>query len=525
MDNEYILEMTGINKSFSGVPALINMNLRVRPGTVHALMGENGAGKSTLMKILLGMYTADSGNVMFKGMPHNSHSIAHSLKVGISMIHQELVLVPEITIAESIFLGREIGKGGFVNDREMQKQTRELYRRIGIDVNPKQKVRELSTANSQMLEIVKAVSLKADLIIMDEPTSSLSQAEVRSLFEIINKLRAAGVAIIYITHRMDEVFEISDEVTVLRDGCHVQTLPACELDTNKLINLMVGRDITQQFPENNLVGGEVLMQVQGYSYGKHFQNVSFDVRRGEVLGFAGLVGAGRSELFNAIFGVTPHDSGEIIIKGKKVKIKKPRSAIKNGIGYVTEDRKKTGIFPPLTVAENIVMPDMRRYAKAMLLSKRAINKEAVVQKERMRIKMAGPTQEIRYLSGGNQQKALLARWLLVEPDILVIDEPTRGIDVGAKYEIHSLLIELARSGKAVIVVSSDLPEVLGVSNRVAVMHEGTLTGILDKEEATQFRVMQYATGEHEEHGERIAMQCPEQNPQGQFSQNGEQYPQ
>ncbi len=495
MADELLLKMEGISKTFPGVKALDNVHLDVAAGTVHALMGENGAGKSTLMKVLIGMYQADAGTIAFGGHEVQIPDTATALGLGISMIHQELSPVPHMTVAENIYLGREpINRFGFIDKRRMIAQTRELFKRWEIDIHPRRVMRQLSVAQTQMVEIAKAISYDSRLIIMDEPTSAITEREVVHLHQMIRSLRASGVAIIYITHKMDEVFKISDFVTVFRDGKHVATLPAAELDRGKLISLMVGRELTHMFPKEDVAIGEVVMSVRGLTRRGKVEDVSFDVHRGEILGIAGLMGAGRTEILEAIFGVAKIDAGEITIHGKKVRITEPADAIASGLGLLTEDRKLTGIMGVLSVRDNITIAALPRFSPRGILKKRQMSQEAQAQREALAIKTPSLAQVVRLLSGGNQQKVLVSRWLLTSPDILMIDEPTRGIDVGAKAEIHRLMCRLAAEGKAIVMVSSELPEILGMSDRVLVVHNGRITGEFSRAEATQEKIMQAATG-------------------------------
>lgn len=497
MKGDYILEMNGIKKSFPGVKALDNVHLRVRKGTVHALMGENGAGKSTLMKILMGIYNKDEGKILFKGESLDGLGIRETLDKGISMIHQELSYVPHRTVAENIFLGREPMKGVFIDEKALYRQTQELLDELDMDVNPRALMVDLTTAYAQMTEIAKAIACNSDLIIMDEPTSAITEKEAQNLFKIIDKLKKRGVSIIYITHKLDEVFQITDEATVLRDGQYIGTELAKNLTTEKLIAMMVGREITEIFPKTFNRIKEVVLSVKNLSKDGVFENISFDLRRGEILGFAGLMGAGRSEVMEAIFGVNPADSGEIFINDKKVEIRSSSDAINHGIGFLTEDRKVTGCFLPLNVMDNMIMSNIKEFRKGLLLSDKDIFEGCKKYKEMLNIKTPNIKEVINNLSGGNQQKVLLARWLMIGPDILILDEPTKGIDVGAKSEIHKLMCKLTAMGKSIIMVSSEMPEILGMSDRVVVMYEGKLTGILDRKDATQEVVMTYATGSHE----------------------------
>lgn len=497
MNQETILVMENISKAFPGVKALSDVHLTVHRGTVHALMGENGAGKSTLMKILNGMYTPDSGTVTFQGKVVQIPDTETALKLGISMIHQELSPVPYMTVAENIFLGREpLRRLGMIDKRKLYADTRDLLQRLEININPQALMKELSVANTQMVEIAKAISYDASLIIMDEPTSAITDREVAHLFRMIRALKAKGVAIIYITHKMDEVFQIADEVTVFRDGRHIATVPASQTDKNSLIAMMVGRALTAIFPKEDAPIGEVVLSVRNITRKGIVKDVSFDLRRGEILGLAGLMGAGRTEVIEGIFGIKPIDAGEIIVKGQKVKINEPSDAIKHGLALLTEDRKLTGIMGVLPVRDNMMIASLGSYVERGLLKKQMIEETCRREKSRLEIKTPHMDQVIRLLSGGNQQKVLVSRWLLTMPDILILDEPTRGIDVGAKAEIHKLMCKLAQEGKAIIMISSELPEILGMSDRVLVMHEGRVGGMFERKDATQETIMRAATGHH-----------------------------
>ena len=495
MTDTYLLQMQGIDKTFPGVHALDHVDLNVRAGTVHSLMGENGAGKSTLMKVLIGMYQPDGGTITFDGQQVQINDTSTGLGLGISMIHQGLSPVPEMTVAENIFLGREPrSKLGLISRREMKQATQELFDKWEIRIDPTAQMKTLSIAQTQMVEIAKAISFDSKLIIMDEPTSAITETEVAHLHRMIDQLRASGTAIIYITHKMDEVFKISDDITVFRDGKHVATLPAAELNHDKLITLMVGRELTQMFPKLEAEIGEVILSVRKLNRGSLVKDVSFELRRGEILGFAGLMGAGRTEVLETLFGVHKAESGEIAIDGKPVRINQPSDAIAANMGLLTEDRKLTGIMGVLSVRDNMIMAALPKYSPNGFLQVRRIEQECQAQREALALKTPSLAQLIQNLSGGNQQKVLISRWLLTLPDILMIDEPTRGIDVGAKSEIHRLMSTLAQQGKAIIMVSSEMPEVLGMSDRVVVMHEGRVSGILDRAEATQESIMQLATG-------------------------------
>lgn len=493
---EYILEMKDITVRFPGVLALNKVCLRVRPGTVHALMGENGAGKSTLMKVLIGMYKPQEGSITFKGRKLELNSVNDALINGISMIHQELSPLPDMTVAENIFLGREDVNGLFLNKKKTIERTRVLLKDLNLEeINPVSKMRGLSTARTQLVEIVKAISHDSDLIIMDEPTSAITEREVEHLFRMIDDLKRRGIAIIYITHKMDEVFKIADEITVLRDGEYVDCRPADALDKKKLIELMVGREIGDIFIKGCAKFGEPIMEVRNFSRKGEFKNINFELRSGEILGFAGLVGSGRSEIVMALFGATKADAGELYLQGKKVKINSTHDAIKNGIALLTEDRKLTGLFLSQDVKDNIVIANLNEYVSKGFIHHKKIKNVSNAEVKKFKIRTPTIHQKVQFLSGGNQQKVLVSRWLLTAPRILIVDEPTRGIDVGTKAEIHRLMSEYALAGNAVIMVSSELPEVIGMSDRVLVMHEGEQMTILDRSELTQERILAYAAGE------------------------------
>ena len=495
MDDNVILQMENISKSFPGVKALSDVNLTVHKGTIHALMGENGAGKSTLMKILDGIYAPDSGQITFQGQRVTIDTTHTALKLGISMIHQELSPIPYMMVSENIFLGREpLGRYGLIDKRKLNADTKALLDRLGIDIKPTSLMKTLSVANTQMVEIAKAISYDASLIIMDEPTSAITEREVDHLFRMIRSLKAKGVTIIYITHKMDEVFLIADDITVLRDGKHVATEPASQTNKGHLITMMVGRELTEMFPKEVAPIGEIVLSVRNLTREGIVADVSFDLRRGEILGIAGLMGAGRTTVIESIFGIHKIDAGEITIKGRKTQINSPADAIKNGLALLTEDRKLTGIMGVLPVRDNMVIASLSNYEKRGLLDGRRIEATYKEEKSRLDIKSPSMYQLIKLLSGGNQQKVLVSRWLLTSPDILILDEPTRGIDVGAKAEIHRLMSKLAQEGKAIIMISSELPEILGMSDRILVMHEGRVGGIFERKEATQESIMQAATG-------------------------------
>ncbi|WP_082765943.1 sugar ABC transporter ATP-binding protein [Azotobacter vinelandii] len=494
MAPEYLLEIVNVTKSFPGVVALSDVQLRVRPGTVLALMGENGAGKSTLMKIIAGIHQPDTGELRLRGQAVSFETPLAALQAGIAMIHQELNLMPFMSIAENIWLGREpLNAMRMVDHRRMHRQTRELFERLRIDLDPEAPVGSLSIAGRQMVEIAKAVSYDSDVLIMDEPTSAITDKEVAHLFSIIADLKAAGKGIIYITHKMDEVFAIADEVAVFRDGAYIGLQSADSMDGDGLISMMVGRELTQLFPERRAPRDQVVLSVRDLGLEGVFQGVSFDLRAGEVLGIAGLMGAGRTNVAETLFGVTPASQGEIRIDGEPVNMNDPCLAIRKGLALLTEDRKDTGIFACLSVQENMEVTVLPNFASRGFVQRQRLRELCEEMRRKLRVKTPSLEQCIANLSGGNQQKALLARWLMTQPRVLILDEPTRGIDVGAKAEIYKLIAELAAEGMAVIMISSELPEVLGMSDRVMVMHEGAVTGILEREEATQERVMQLAS--------------------------------
>ncbi|MGP0586123.1 sugar ABC transporter ATP-binding protein [Paenibacillus timonensis] len=497
--SEFMLEMKGITKEFPGVKALDGVTLQVRPGTVHALMGENGAGKSTLMKCLFGIYKPDDGEIVLNGQKAEINNSSDALKLGVSMIHQELHPVPFRNVMENIWLGRFPMQGWgplrFVDHKKMYKDTEELFKQLDIDLDPETIVGKLSVSKIQSIEIAKAVSFNSQIIVMDEPTSSLTSVEVEHLFRIINDLKKRGVSIIYISHKMEEILRISDDVTIMRDGKKIGTWPAAEMTTDLIISKMVGRDLTQRFPDRHNVPNGVILKVDKLtsSNPKSFKDVSFELRKGEILGVGGLVGAQRTELIEALFGLREIQSGTISIGGKEVKIRSAGEAKKHGLALLTEERRTTGIFPVLSVHENGAIANMSRYVTPFgLLNDRKKKAEVNQMVEKLRTKTPSPKTLIMNLSGGNQQKVLLARWLLTEPNILLLDEPTRGIDVGAKYEIYSIIADLAQQGKSIIMISSEMPELLGMSDRVMVMSEGRLTGIVDGDKATEEEIMRLA---------------------------------
>lgn len=493
-----ILEMKNITKSFSGIKVLDNVQLSVRPGEVHALMGENGAGKSTLMNILMGVHSADNGRIFIDQKNVINNNPKDAMANGISMIHQELNPVLDMDVSENIFLGREIKKGtsgilSLVDKKKMRQETQKLFDKVGIDVLPSALMRDLSVAQSQLVEIIKAISISARIIIMDEPTSAITDKEVDILFDQIKKLRSNGVAIIYISHKMEEIFSIADTITVLRDGQYISTDSASNLDKDKLIKLMVGRELTEIFPKAETEIGDVVMEVKDFSYLPKVKNVSFNLRRGEILGIAGLVGAGRSELVEALFGVHKSSKGILIIDGMEVQIKHTSNAIANKVALITEDRKQTGLNLIASIEENITLVSLDQLFPNGIINKQ---KEAGVADEsivKFGVKAASKKNKVQSLSGGNQQKVVIAKWLLADPDIIIMDEPTRGIDVGAKRDIYLLIGELVKAGKSVLMISSEIQEIMGVADRILVMAEGKITGELERKDFSQEKIMHYAS--------------------------------
>jgi inositol transport system ATP-binding protein len=492
---EYLLEVENVRKAFPGVLALDNVSFRLKRGHVHALVGENGAGKSTLMKIIAGIYSPDSGSFRLKGQEIHLTSPLDALHYGIAMIHQELNLMNFMTVAENVWIRREPLNGmGLVRHGEMRRRTQELFDRLDIHIDPEAEVRDLSVANRQMVEIAKAVSYDSDILIMDEPTSALTETEVTHLFQIIRTLKAQGTGIIYITHKMNELFEIADEVSVFRDGKFVGERPAAEVTRDEIIKMMVGREITQMFPKLNAEIGDVALSVRNLTLEGRFRDISFDLRKGEILGLAGLVGSGRSNVAETLFGVTPATSGTIAVGGREIAIRNPGVAMDAGMAFITEDRKESGCFLLLSVIDNMQIALLRHsHVRAGFVAERAVEALCNEQRASLRVRTPDLDEPVLNLSGGNQQKVLVARWLMIHPRILILDEPTRGIDVGAKAEIHRLISELAAKGVAVLMISSELPEVLGMSDRILVMHEGRMTGIVDRKDATQVKIMELAS--------------------------------
>ena len=490
-----LLTMKNIKKSFSGVAALKNAELELNKGEVVALMGENGAGKSTLMKILTGIYSKDEGTVTFEGKEVEYKSVSESEEAGIAIVHQELNMMNDLTVAQNLFIGKERKKGIFIDDAKMAEDAKELFKKLNVDINPNVKIGSLTVGKQQMVEIAKAISTNAKVIVFDEPTAALTDSEIEELFKVINDLRAKGTGIIYISHRMDEINVISDKVIVMRDGEYVGTLVTKECTKDDIIKMMVGRTVFMEPKTKSDVAAdaEVVLRCENLNRGKHVRDVSFDLRKGEILGFSGLMGAGRTEVARLIFGADPMDSGKIYIHGKEVSIKSTKDAVNAGIGYLSEDRKRYGLLVDKSVEENTCLSSLEKFTKGLFIdgSKSKTVSEKYVQE--LRTKTPSVTQIIKKLSGGNQQKVVIAKWLVKDSEILIFDEPTRGIDVGAKSEIYDLMERLVKEGKSIIMISSELPEVLRMSDRVVVMCEGRITGCLDISEASQEGIMTCAT--------------------------------
>ena len=492
INNEFILQMIDITKEFPGVKALDKVSLNVRPGTVHALMGENGAGKSTLMKCLFGIYQKNSGHIYLDGKEIEFQNTRQALDNGVSMVHQELNQVRQRNILDNIWLGRYPKKGLFIDEEKMYKDTIEIFKDLDIDLDPLKKVETLSVSQMQMIEIAKAVSYHSKVIVMDEPTSSLTEKEVEHLFKIISKLKKKNVAIIYISHKMEEILKISDEVTVMRDGQLIETNYASELTTDMIISMMVGRDMSNRFPPKDNNPGEVILEVEGLTESEKFglNDVGFKLRKGEILGIAGLVGSKRTEIVEALFGMRKIEKGTIKLHGKIIENKSPRQALANGFALVTEERRSTGIFPQLSINFNTIISNMKSYkVNGLFLSDNKMQKDTEWGIKSMNVKTPSQKTAIGSLSGGNQQKVIIGRWLLTNPEILMLDEPTRGIDVGAKYEIYQLINDLASKEKGIIMISSEMPELIGVTDRILVMSNGKVAGIVDSKNTTQEEIM------------------------------------
>ncbi|MCR5575605.1 MAG: sugar ABC transporter ATP-binding protein [Oscillospiraceae bacterium] len=499
--SEFVLEMRDVCKSFPGVKALDHAQLKLRPGTVHALMGENGAGKSTLMKCMFGIYSMDEGEIYIDGEKTAIHDPLEAWDKGISMVHQELQPIPARTIGENIFLGRypmkkALGFIPVVDHDKMYEETEKLLKRVRMDFDPRQKLGTLTVSQMQSVEIAKAVAGNCRVLILDEPTSSLTQNEVEALFRIVEDLKKENVAIVYISHKMDEILRISDEVTIMRDGQYIGTWNAKELTTDFIITKMVGRELTNLYPKRENVPGEVVFEVEDFTSinPRSFRNVSFNLRRGEILGVAGLVGAQRTELMEGLFGTRSHTGGTIKYQGKELHIRRPKDAIDQGIAMLTEDRRGSGIMGVLSVADNISIASLNKYVDhGFVLNTKKINDLVEENRKKMNIKTPSGKTLIKSLSGGNQQKVLIGRWLANNPDVLILDEPTRGIDVGAKYEIYCIIADLAKQGKSIIMISSEMGELIGMSDRIMVMCDGRMTGVIDGKDANQENIMALAT--------------------------------
>jgi ribose transport system ATP-binding protein len=500
---EMILRMEGISKAFPGVQALDSVDFEVAAGEVVALVGENGAGKSTLMKILCGAYRKDAGRIFLNGQETEIESPHHAQKLSIAIIYQEFNLTPNQSAAANIFISREPRQRGlgrflnFVDRRRMEREAQQHLEHVGARVPATALIRDLSVAEQQMVEVAKALAVDARIIIMDEPTSALGEEEVETLFDIIKTLKEQGIAIVFITHRLEEIIRIADRVVILRDGQRVGSMPISEATPEKVIHLMVGRELTEMFHKEEAEIGQPLLEVQGLTGRELVRDVSFTLRKGEILGFAGLVGAGRTETARLIFGADRREAGEILIEGQPMRIKSPVDAVEAGVGFVPEDRGLQGLVLKLPVQENVVLPTLDEHATVGWVSRRGLHDTAQDYVDKLNIRTPHLQQKAMFLSGGNQQKVVVAKWLASQPKVLIMDEPTRGIDVGAKAEVHALMSQLAQTGMGVIMISSELPEILGMSDRILVMSEGRVAAILDREEATQERIMAYASGEKE----------------------------
>ncbi len=494
--SEWLLEMIDVSKSFPGVKALDNVNLRVRPHSVHALMGENGAGKSTLLKCLFGIYEKDQGKIFFKGQEINFTSSKEALENGVSMVHQELNLVLQRTVMDNMWLGRYPTKGWFIDHGKMYDDTKRIFDELDIDIDPKVKVATLSVSQMQMIEIAKAFSYDAKIVIMDEPTSSLTEKEVNHLFKIINKLKDKGCGIVYISHKMEEIFQLCDEITILRDGQWVATQPLKGMSMDQIIGMMVGRELTQRFPEKTNQPKEVILEIEHLTAKNQpsIQDVTFNLHKGEILGIAGLVGAKRTDIVETLFGIRDRSQGSIKLHGKEVANHNAHEAIRNGFALVTEERRSTGIYSRLDIAFNSLIANMDSYKGSMgLLSDNRMKSDTQWVIDSMRVKTPTQQTQIGSLSGGNQQKVIIGRWLLTQPEILMLDEPTRGIDVGAKFEIYQLILELAKKDKGIIIISSEMPELLGITDRIMVMSNGRVAGIVNTKETDQSEILRLAS--------------------------------
>lgn len=487
--------MKNINKSFGTVKILEGASLTVKDKQIHALMGENGAGKSTMMKILTGVYTKDSGEIIINGKVTEINKIKDSENLKISFIHQELNILPEMSIVDNMFLGKELkNKYGLIDEKTMVKIAKEKLSLLGLDIDPNILIKDIQVGYRQLVEIAKALLQDAELIIMDEPTAALTNKEIELLFKVIRSLKEKGVSFVYISHRMDEIFDLCDEITILRDGKYIGTKRIGETNFNEIVGMMVGYEIKNRFPRLEINPGEIVLSVKSLTKKGKFEDISFDVRSGEVLGFSGLMGAGRTDVMHAIFGSTNHQSGRIYMENKEVNIKSPIVSKKLGIGFITEDRKNEGLILDFDVKSNLVLPSLKMFTKKLIINDKEIPKTVDKLIKKLNIKASSQNIKVGKLSGGNQQKVVIAKWLATSPKLLILDEPTRGVDVGAKKEIYEIINELKKEGVAIIVVSSELPEVLGICDRIAVMHMGKLKKIFNAKDATQEKIMEYAAG-------------------------------
>ncbi len=490
-----MIQMSGISKAFSGNVVLRDVEFELLNGEIHALMGENGAGKSTLMKIMSGIYAKDSGEVRVDGQLMEFKSAKDSENQGIHVIHQELNILPDLTVAENLFLGKELEYGlGVLKRKEMERETKRLLNKLGLDVHPRTRAGDLSVGKQQIIEIAKAIASEAKYIVMDEPTAALTDREIQTLFKTVRELKDKGISFVYISHRMEEIFAICDRITVLRDGEYVGVKKISETTFDEIVAMMVGRQLGERFPSRNAKVGKKKLEVKGLSAEDAFQDVSFTLHEGEVLALAGLMGAGRTEIAEALFGHRKSTQGEIFIDDQKVHIKNPIEAMKLGIGFVTEDRKSKGLILDFSIKENIMLANLEKGSKASVIQPSKENEFVQDYINQLRIRTAGAEQIVKSLSGGNQQKVVIAKWLGTQPKILILDEPTRGVDIGAKKEIYNIINQLAEAGVAILMISSELPEVIGMADRVLVMQEGKLTGVVDKKDMTQERIMYFATG-------------------------------
>lgn len=497
MVNTPFVEMKEIDKSFSGNQVLKGVNFNVYKGEVHALMGENGAGKSTLVKVLTGIHKRDNGVIKVDGNEIEFSNPKQAEQEGIRVIHQELNIIPHLTVTENMFLGKNItyGKTGILNTKQMKKQTEDSLRELGVtNIHPDEPAGDLSVGKQQMVEIARALSTNAELIVMDEPTAALTEREIENLFRVVESLRNRGVAIIYISHRMEEIFKICDRITVLRDGAYIGTEKISDTTFEGIVKMMVGRELGERFPEKTSTVGDVIFEVKGLERRGLFKDISFHVNKGEILGVSGLMGAGRTEIMETIFGYEKKNNGTVSLEGKKLSIKHPYDAVKAGIGFISEDRKAKGLVIDSSIRENISLTNMKGVSRNGVISVRKERSLVTELVDRLNVKMTSGEQEVKSLSGGNQQKVVIAKWLGINPKLLILDEPTRGVDIGAKKEIYTIMNELTKNGVAIIMISSELPEVLGVSDRIMVIHEGKITQTMGREEADQEKIMTAATG-------------------------------